>query len=315
SAFVDIGLERDAFLYVSDVISPDEAVERFETDDEAEEAPAPSPEAMAAADAAQDALEETAAEPSGDGDDASGDGNGQSAPAVPAAINGRSRAQSVRRSGPGGRRERAARGGGAPQASEPGGGQGAPPERLEPRRKIEELLKEGQEILVQIVKEPLGTKGARITSHLSLPGRFLVFMPTVDHVGVSRKIESREERGRLRGLVKSFRQEHDFGGGVIIRTAAAGRPEADINADLQYFHDVWKEIRGKMESSRAPSVIYREQSLVAKLLRDLLNEQYSAIRIDNEQEYKRVVALIERFMPSMLPRIKHYTRDYPIFDE
>ncbi|MBA3950054.1 MAG: Rne/Rng family ribonuclease, partial [Acidobacteria bacterium] len=184
-----------------------------------------------------------------------------------------------------------------------------------PQAKIEDLLKEGQEILVQIVKEPLGTKGARITSHLSLPGRFLVFMPTVDHVGVSRKIESREERGRLRGLVKSFRQEHDFGGGVIIRTAASSRPEADINADLQYFHDVWKEIRVKMESSRAPAVIYREQSLVAKLLRDLLNEQYSAIRIDNEQEYKRVLALIERFMPNMLPRIKHYTRDFPIFEE
>jgi ribonuclease G len=305
SAFVDIGLERDAFLYVTDVISPAEAVERFETDDEVEETPAPSPEAMAAADAAQEALEEgEAAEPSD-----------EPAPAQPAAIDGRNRAQPSARRGPGGRRERPARGNGAAQATEPGGVQGTAPERLEPRRKIEDLLKEGQEILVQIVKEPLGTKGARITSHLSLPGRFLVFMPTVDHVGVSRKIESREERGRLRGLVKQFRQEHDFGGGVIIRTAASSRPEADINADLEYFHEVWKEIRGKMESSRAPAVIYREQSLVAKLLRDLLNEQYSAIRIDNEQEYRRVVALIERFMPNMLPRIKHYTRDFPIFEE
>ncbi|MEX2273209.1 MAG: Rne/Rng family ribonuclease [Vicinamibacterales bacterium] len=283
SAFVDIGLERDAFLYVTDVISPADAVERFETDEELEPVIAPTPAEMEAADEAQDAAEES--EPPE-----------VAQPAQPAP-----RARSARREG-------AERGAGAPRATEPGFG-------AEPRRKIEELLKEGQEILVQIVKEPLGTKGARITSHLSLPGRFLVFMPTVDHVGVSRKIESREERARLRGLVKTFRQEHDFGGGVIIRTAAASRPEADINSDLGYFHEIWKEIRVKMESSRAPAVIFREQSLVAKLLRDLLTEQYSAIRIDNEAEYRRVVALIERFMPNMLPRIKHYTRDFPIFEE
>ena len=91
-----------------------------------------------------------------------------------------------------------------------------------PQAKIEDLLKEGQEVLVQVVKEPLGTKGARLTSHVTMPGRFLVFMPTVDHVGVSRKIESREERARLRGIVREFREEHGFTGGVIIRTAAGG---------------------------------------------------------------------------------------------
>ena len=94
-----------------------------------------------------------------------------------------------------------------------------------PQPKIEDLLKEGQEIVVQVVKEPLGTKGARLTSHVTMPGRFLVFMPTVDHVGVSRKIESREERARLRGIVREFREAHGFTGGVIIRTAAAGRSE------------------------------------------------------------------------------------------
>ena len=101
--------------------------------------------------------------------------------------------------------------------------------------KIETLLKEGQEILVQVVKEPLGTKGARLTSHVTMAGRFLVFMPTVDHVGVSRKIESREERARLRGIVREFREAHGFTGGVIIRTAAADRPEEDIVGDLVYF--------------------------------------------------------------------------------
>ena len=106
-----------------------------------------------------------------------------------------------------------------------------------PQPKIEELLKEGQEIVVQVAKEPLGTKGARLTSHATLAGRFLVFMPTVDHVGVSRKIESRDERNRLRGIVRKFREEHGFGGGVIIRTAAGGRPEADILSDLDYFNE------------------------------------------------------------------------------
>ena len=112
----------------------------------------------------------------------------------------------------------------------------------EPR--IETLLREGQDVLVQVVKEPLGTKGARLTCHASLAGRFLVFMPTVDHVGVSRKIESREERGRLRGIVREFREAEGFTGGIIIRTAASGRPKEDIVSDLQYFNRIWKETRG-----------------------------------------------------------------------
>ncbi len=184
-----------------------------------------------------------------------------------------------------------------------------------PQPKIEELLKEGQEIVVQVAKEPLGTKGARLTSHATLAGRFLVFMPTVDHVGVSRKIESRDERNRLRGIVKKFREEHGFGGGVIIRTAAGGRPEADILSDLDYFNGIWKDTRHKFETSRAPAVIYREQSLVAKLLRDLLTEEFSAIRIDNPQEHRHVMDLIARIMPNLASRVKLYTKDYPIFEE
>src|SRR3990170_6341550 len=121
-----------------------------------------------------------------------------------------------------------------------------------PEVRIEDLLKEGQEVLVQVVKEPLGTKGARLTSHVTMPGRFLVFMPTVDHVGVSRKIESRDERSRLRGIVREFREQTGFAGGVIIRTAAAGRPKEDIVSDLTYFHKVWTDIRQKSEGSRAP---------------------------------------------------------------
>src|SRR5688572_3071022 len=207
SAFVDLGLERDGFLYVSDVIATFEEFDRLETDEDEPAASAP-------------------------------------------AVNGGASAGQVLAQ-PGGRR----------------GGFSGPSRRdrdrdreKEPEPKIEELLKEGQEIIVQVAKEPLGTKGARLTSHATMPGRFLVFMPTVDHVGVSRKIDSRDERGRLRGIVREFREQHGFTGGVIIRTAAAGKPKEDIVSDLSYFHRVWTEIRQKSETSRAPAVVYREQS-------------------------------------------------------
>src|SRR5262245_24752140 len=172
-------------------------------------------------------------------------------------------------------------------------------ERERQQAKIEDLLREGQEILVQVVKEPLGTKGARLTSHVTMPGRFLVFMPTVDHVGVSRKIESREERARLRGIVREFRDSHGFTGGVIIRTAASGRPKEDIVSDLEAFHAIWTDIRQKMESSRAPAVVYREQNVVGKLLRDLLTEDFQAIRIDSASEYQRVLDLVQRILPNL----------------
>jgi ribonuclease G len=246
SAFVDLGLERDGFLYVSDVVATFEEFDRLETEDEAP----PSPTALAG--------------------------------------------QAQRPNG--GRRDRER-------------------ERDKAEPKIEELLKEGQEIIVQVAKEPLGTKGARLTSHATMPGRFLVFMPTVDHVGVSRKIDSRDERARLRAIVREFREQTGFTGGLIIRTAAANRPKEDIVSDLSYFHKVWTQIRQKAETSRAPAVVYQEQSLVAKLLRDLLTEEYSAIRIDNPIEYRRVLELIERIMPSLAAKVKLYEKDYPIFEE
>src|SRR5229473_385977 len=230
SSFIDIGLERDGFLYVADVIDTLEEFEKLESGDE---------EAR-----------------------------------------------------PGKNEDR---------------------DRLHP--KIEDLLKEGQEILVQVVKEPLGTKGARLTSHVTMAGRFLVFMPTVDHVGVSRKIESREERSRLREIVRDFREARGFTGGVIIRTAAASRPKEDIVSDLESFHTIWTEMRQRTESSRAPAVVYREQSLVSKLLRDLLTDEFQAIRIDSQQEYQRVLELVERIMPNLAPRVRLYSKPYPIFEE
>ena len=232
SSFIDIGLERDGFLYVSEVVDTLEEFDKLEAGEEDDE-------------------------------------------------------------GKGRERDRGDR----------------------PQPKIEDLLHEGQEILVQVVKEPLGTKGARLTSHVTMPGRFLVFMPTVDHVGVSRKIESREERARLRGIVREFREAHGFTGGVIIRTAAAGRPKEDIVSDLEAFHTIWTDLRQKMESSRAPAVVYREQNLVGKLLRDLLTDEFQAIRLDNAQDYQRVLELVERILPVLVPRVKLYAKPFPIFEE
>jgi ribonuclease G len=268
SSFVDIGLERDAFLYVSEVVNTVEEFDRLESGDEDE------PAMAAVAEPSLDAPVAVAA----------------TEPAVPP--------------GNGVERRATSRGDSRAQSRDD-----------RPQPKIEDLLKEGQEVLVQVVKEPLGTKGARLTSHVTMPGRFLVFMPTVDHVGVSRKIDSREERHRLRGIVREFRDEHGFTGGVIIRTAAGGRSREDIVSDLTYFHQVWTEIRQRMDTRRPPAVLFQEQSLVTKLLRDLLTEDYSAIRIDNEQEYRRVVSLVERIMPNLLSRVKLYTKEFPIFEE
>jgi ribonuclease G len=226
SAFVDIGLERDGFLYVSDVVN-----EEFDPDEEGEEKT----------------------------------------------------------------------------------GEAAKGTREEP--KIEDLLREGQEVLVQVAKEPLGTKGARLTSHASLAGRFLVFMPTVDHIGVSRKIESRDERARLRGIVREYREQQGFTGGIIIRTAASGRSKEDILVDLDYFNRIWTEVRKKTDALRAPAVVYREDSLVAKLLRDLLTDEFSAVRIDHPQEHQRVLQLVERILPALAPRVKLYDKAFPIFEE
>jgi ribonuclease G len=165
-----------------------------------------------------------------------------------------------------------------------------------------------------VAKEPLGTKGARLTSHVTMPGRFLVFMPTVDHVGVSRKIESREERARLRGIVRSSararlhrRRHHPHRRRRPPRGRHRRRP--------QLLPPGLDEIRQKSETQRAPAVVYREQSLVAKLLRDLLTDDFTAIRIDNEQEHRRVVELVERIMPTLAPRVKLYAKDFPIFEE
>ncbi|MEW5979042.1 MAG: Rne/Rng family ribonuclease [Acidobacteriota bacterium] len=187
------------------------------------------------------------------------------------------------------------------------------PSEASPYPLIGDLLKEGQEILVQVAKEPLGTKGARITSHIALPGRYLVYMPTVDHIGVSRKIDSDEERQRLKRIIQENRGR--LSGGFIVRTAGQGRGEEEFKSDIQFLSALWAEIRSKSEKKSAPAIIHRDLSLVQRLLRDQLSADFSNIRVDNELEYSGIVEFINRFQPSLVGRVKLYSKDTPIFED
>ncbi len=211
----------------------------------------------------------------------------------------------------GGREERAPNGRGPRSSS--GGGGGSRHGRHQPT--ITDLLREGQEILVQIAKEPIAKKGARITSHIALPGRFLVYMPTVEHVGVSRKIESDSERVRLRKLIQAIRAEEDVpSGGFIVRTAGIGISEEDLRDDARYLVRTWLDIRRDAEKTKAPSLAHRDLDLVQRILRDQLSDDFTAIRVDSEEEYLRIVEFINRIQPRMVKRVKLYTRETPILE-
>ena len=178
---------------------------------------------------------------------------------------------------------------------------------------ITDLLKEGQEILVQIAKEPIGKKGARITSHIALPGRFLVYMPTVNHTGVSRKISSEEERLRLKRIINSERENGH--GGFIVRTAAQGAAEEDLRADIRFLKGLWSEIRTRAENSKPPALIYHDLSVVERVLRDQVTSDFSAIWVDTEQEYERILRFANRFQPPLVKRVKLYTKETPLFEQ
>jgi ribonuclease G len=178
---------------------------------------------------------------------------------------------------------------------------------------ISELLKQGQEILVQIAKEPIAKKGARITSHIALPGRFLVFMPTVNHVGVSRKISSDEERLRLKRILIS--EKGTVSGGFIVRTAADGASEDDLRADIRFLISLWTEIKQRSDTAKAPALIYHDLNLVERILRDQVSDNFSTIWVDTEVEYERIVRFLNRFQPSLVRRVKLYTKETPLFEQ
>jgi len=179
---------------------------------------------------------------------------------------------------------------------------------------ISDLLKEGQEILVQIAKEPIGKKGARITSHIALPGRFLVYMPTVNHTGVSRKIASEEERQRLKRIILSERGENGHGG-FIVRTAAQNASEEELRADIRFLKGLWNEIKGRAEAGKAPALIYHDLNVVERVLRDQVTSDFSVIWVDNEQEYERILRFANRFQPALVRRVKLYSKEVPLYEQ
>lgn len=187
--------------------------------------------------------------------------------------------------------------------------------RHEPQNlpQITDLLKEGQEVLIQIAKEPIAKKGARITSHIALPGRFLVYMPTVHHTGVSRKISSEEERQRLKRIILSERENGH--GGFIVRTAAQGASEDELRADIRFLKGLWSEIKTRAEASKAPALIYHDLNVVERILRDQVTSDFSQIWVDNEQEYERILRFANRFQPALVKRTKLYTKETPLFDQ
>jgi Rne/Rng family ribonuclease len=178
---------------------------------------------------------------------------------------------------------------------------------------IDDMLREGQEILVQVAKEPIGKKGARVTSHIALPGRYLVYMPTVEHVGVSRKIGSDAERLRLKDIILKHRDR--FPGGVIVRTAAEEHSEEDLVNDLNFLVRLWEDMRAKSEKVSAPALIHAEMNLVQRLLRDQFSFEFAAIRVDDEIEYQRIVEFVDKIFPNLVHRVKLYTKENYIFDE
>ena len=184
-----------------------------------------------------------------------------------------------------------------------------------PRRPqlISEMLKPGEEIVIQIAKEPLGKKGARITSHVALPGRFLVYMPTVHHTGVSRKIISAENRSRLRRLVSEA--SANYPGGFIVRTAAGGATDDEIRADIDFLGKTWLEIKQRSEERKAPALLHRDLDLVERMLRDYVSDDFTAIWIDSEEEYGKVVDFVNRFQPKLVSKVKLYSKETPIFEE
>lgn len=175
---------------------------------------------------------------------------------------------------------------------------------------IQDLLREGQDLMVQVAKDPLGTKGARITTHISLPGRNLVYMPTLKHLGVSRRIESEEERERLKTLVEQLNPT----GGAIIRTAGEGATLENLQSDLDYLNRLWKEIEKAYEKKKMPGLVHSEMDVELRALRDLLSEKVSRVVVDDVRVHKKILSFLNQFMPKYKNTVELYSDAKPLFD-
>ncbi len=177
--------------------------------------------------------------------------------------------------------------------------------------RISDLLHSGQDILVQVAKAPIGTKGARLTTHITLPGRLLVFLPTVDHIGISRRIESESERRRLKDMVETLRPR---GTGFIIRTAAEGTDEDSLSADMDFLTKLWEDVHERSERAGAPSQLYQDLDLIRRATRDLFTAEVDRLIIDDPYEHKHLLEFVRTFMPALAPRVELYSGSEPLFD-
>jgi ribonuclease G len=185
------------------------------------------------------------------------------------------------------------------------------PSRREKRTPIDQLIKEGQEILVQVSKGPIGTKGARITGHLSIPGRNLVFMPSMDSVGVSRQITEEAERQRLKEIVNRLRPEKS---GFIIRTVAEERQEEEFRSDINYLVSLWDGILQKYSETSAPSLVYEDLNISYRVIRDMLSGDVNRLLVDDEEEYRNIRAFLKEYLPKYTSYLEHFRRRQPIYD-
>jgi len=259
AAFVDVGLERDAFLYVSDVAADVEAMEDQELGENAADEPA-ARGAAAAAGSAQPTMQSMQSMP---------------VPAPP------SHAQQTQQSQ-----------------------QAAP--------SIADLLKPGQEIIVQVVKDPLPNKGARISTHVTLPGRYLVLLPTVRHFGVSRRIDDDAERERLIGLLH---QLPVAGGGLIVRTVGGGRGSEEFESDLAYLSKLWDKIRHRAGKVSAPTLLHQDLDLALRVVRDLLRQEFSVLWVDGEETYERIVEFLDQVQPALVAKVKLFRQGATLFEQ
>ncbi len=179
-------------------------------------------------------------------------------------------------------------------------------------RPIEERLQKGQDVLVQVSKEPMGTKGARVTAHISLPGRFLVYMPGTQHIGISRRIEDAAERDRLREIVEAERPDE---GGLIVRTACEGATKREIHEDVRFLTRLWARLQKQAEAATAPALVHADLDLVLRTVRDLFNSEIDKLVIDDAEAHARVVEFVGGLMPRLAPRVHLYEGTTPLFDQ
>ena len=275
AAFVDIGTEKSAFLHASDLVRDED-----EDDDGG-------PDGGASADAVTDLPGEVGSEPGADGDGS--DSPYADTPRVGGEKGERQKERSAGRSGSNGTEQLRSK---------------VPP--------IGDLVKRGQEILVQVSKEPISTKGPRVTAQISLAGRFLVYMPDATRVGVSRKIGDRAERQRLRGMVQAVLPEKS--GGVIVRTVGEDATQETFKQELTALIGTWKRVQKKTHFSRAPSLVHRETSLTRGIIRDLFSDKVDSLTVDSKQLYNEILEYLKGIAPDLIDRVKLYGAAVPLFD-